>query len=132
MKNNTNIYDVDMNLIRKAGDNHPFTIEEVEKMIEDLSKKIQDEPEKEIYRVYMNNAQKWLRHMYENMSREELEKKIAELNGSFEEAKKTESEAESAKLDAISEAMEKLKAEYEEENEVQEESIQHEDDEEVK
>lgn len=40
MNNYTNIYDIDGNIIRKAGDNHRFTIEEVEKLVDDLTAKV--------------------------------------------------------------------------------------------
>lgn len=39
MKVDSNIYDIDGNLIRKAGDTHKFTVEEVEKLVDDLTKK---------------------------------------------------------------------------------------------
>lgn len=45
MKNYSNIYDVDGNIVRKAGDNHKFTIEEVEKLVDDLTQKVQENPE---------------------------------------------------------------------------------------
>jgi hypothetical protein len=40
MNNYTNIYDIDGNIIRKADDNHRFTIEEVEKLVDDLTAKV--------------------------------------------------------------------------------------------
>lgn len=61
----SNLYDVDGNLIRKAPLKN-YTVEEVEKLVDDLSKKVEANPDKEIYRVYLNNAVKYLRWMYEN------------------------------------------------------------------
>lgn len=40
MKNNTNIYDVDGEIIRAAGDNHRFTIEEAQSKIKYYREKI--------------------------------------------------------------------------------------------
>lgn len=116
MKNETNIYDVDGNIIRKAGDNHKFTIEEVEKLVDDLTKKVQDNPDNQVYKVYLNNAHKWLYNMYNNMSTKEIQERISALQNNIQEAKDDINEAEKQQLDAISEAMEQLKAEYDKEN----------------
>lgn len=115
MKNETNIYDIDGNIIRKAGDNHKFTIEEMEKMVDDLTEKVRQNPDNQVYKVYLNNAQAWLYNMYNNMSTEELTKRLSILQDSINEAKSEESEAEKEQLDKISEAMEQLKSEYEKE-----------------
>ena len=112
MKNETNIYDIDGNIIRKAGDNHKFTIEEIEKLVDDLTEKVRQNPENQVYKVYLNNAQAYLYNMYNHMSTEDLAKRISVLQDSINEAKSDESEAEKQQLDAISEAMEQLKAEY--------------------
>lgn len=45
MKNETNIYDIDGNIIRKAGDNHKFTLSEVEKLVDDLTEKVRQNPD---------------------------------------------------------------------------------------
>ena len=115
MKNYTNIYDVDGNIIRKAGDTHKFTIEEVEKLVDDLTKKVQENPENEVYKVYLNNAHKWLYNMYNNMSTKEITERISALQNNIQEAKNDINDAEKQQLDAISEAMEQLKAEYDRE-----------------
>lgn len=60
MKNNSNIYDIDGNIIRKAGDNHKFTIEEVEKLVDDLTEKVKQNPDNDVYKVYLNNANRYL------------------------------------------------------------------------
>lgn len=115
MKNETNIYDIDGNIIRKAGDNHKFTIEEIEKLVDDLTEKVRQNPDNQVYKVYLNNAQAWLYNMYNNMSTEELSKRLTILQDSINEAKSEESEAEKGQLNKISEAMEQLKSEYEKE-----------------
>lgn len=117
MNNYTNIYDIDGNIIRKAGDNHKFTIEEVEKLVDDLTKKVQENPDNQVYKVYLNNAHKWLYNMYNNMSTKEIQERISALQNNIQEAKDDINEAEKEQLDTISEAMEQLKAEYDKENE---------------
>lgn len=114
MKNDTNIYDIDGNLIRKAGDTHKFTLEEVEKMVDDLTEKVKNNPDKEIYRVYLNNAQKWLFNMYNNMDKDELFKRLSVLQNAINDAKTEQNETEQQKLQEINEAVEQLKQEYEE------------------
>lgn len=114
MKNDTNIYDIDGNLIRKAGDTHKFTLEEVEKMVDDLTEKVKNNPDKEIYRVYLNNAQKWLFNMYNNMDKDELFKRLSVLQNAINDAKTEQNETEQQKLQEINDAVEQLKQEYEE------------------
>lgn len=47
MKNNTNIYDIDGEIIRPAGDNHHFTIDEAKEKIQVYQAKIKELTEKE-------------------------------------------------------------------------------------
>lgn len=123
MKNDTNIYDIDGNLIRKAGDTHKFTLEEVEKMVDDLTEKVKNNPDKEIYRVYLNNAQKWLFNMYNNMNKDELVKRLSVLQNAINDAKTEQNEAEQQKLQEINDAVEQLKQECEEKPIVMDEYI---------
>ena len=111
----SNIYDIDGNIIRRA-DQGKFTLEEVEKLVDDLTEKVQNNPDNEVYKVYLNNAQKWLMHMYDNMSKKDIMKRLSILKNSAEDAKKAQNDAEQAKLDEISKAMEELKAEYDKED----------------
>lgn len=112
MNNYTNIYDIDGNIIRKAGDNHKFTVEEVEKLVDELTEKVQKNPDNQVYKVYLNNAHKWLYNMYNSMSTEDIKARISALQNNIQDAKNDLNEAEKQQLDAISEAMEQLKAEY--------------------
>ena len=112
MKNDTNIYDIDGNIIRKAGDNHRFTIEEVEKMVDDLTEKVKENPENDVYKVYLDNAHKWLMYMYNNMSKEDIAKRLSVLQNSINESKSKVNEAERQQIVEITAAMEQLKAEY--------------------
>lgn len=113
MKNYTNIYDIDGNLIRKAGDNHKFTLDEVEKMVDDLAKKVQDNPDNKVYKVYLNNANAHLFNMYNSMHPEELQKRLTTLQDSIQKAKDMLSEEEKANIDKINEHIDELKHKYE-------------------
>lgn len=110
---NANLYDIDGNLISKA----PLkskTIEEVEQLVDELTKKVQDNPENEVYKVYLNNAQSFLFGMYNHMSKEDLISRISALQSSVEKAKSEVNEAEQAKLEETNKALEELKNSYEE------------------
>lgn len=115
MSKYSNIYDIDGNLIRKA-DEGPFSIEETEELIKNLTKKVEENPDNEVYKVYLTNAQKWLTKLYTENSIELLKKRITE-------AKEAQNEAEKAELDQITEAMEQLKAEYDAEPTTQEDML---------
>ena len=53
----SNIYDIDGELIRR-GDQGAFTLEETEELADKLTKKVQENPDNQVYKVYLNNAQK--------------------------------------------------------------------------
>ena len=112
----SNIYDIDGNIIRRA-DQGPFTIEETEQLVDDLVKKVQEHPDNQVYKVYLNNAQKWLSMLYNNMSKEDLMKRLNLIKDSVEEAKSAASEAEQKQLEEISNAMDELKKQYDSEPE---------------
>ena len=114
MNNYTNIYDVDGNIIRKAGDNHKFTLEEVEKLVDDLTEKVRQNPDNQVYKVYLNNAQKWLFNMYNNMSTEDLKKRISLLQDTIQEGKDNANELEQKNLEEINKIMDEFKAQYDE------------------
>lgn len=115
MKNYTNIYDIDGNLIRKAGDTHKFTIEEVEKMVDDLTEKVRNNPENKVYKVYLNNAHKWLFKMYNEMSTEDIAKRLSILQDSIQEAKDSINEAEQEQLSELNKTIDDLKEQYDKE-----------------
>lgn len=126
MNNYTNIYDVDGNIIRKAGDNHKFTLEEVEKLVDDLTEKVRQNPDNQVYKVYLNNAQKWLFNMYNNMSTEDLKKRISLLQNTIQDAKDNANELEQKNLEEVNKIMDEFKAQYDEkpeENERDKEDI---------
>lgn len=121
MNNYTNIYDVDGNIIRKAGDNHKFTLEEVEKLVDDLTEKVRQNPDNQVYKVYLNNAQKWLFNMYNNMSTEDLKQRISLLQNTIQDAKDDANELEQKNLEEINKIMDEFKAQYDEKPENNEE-----------
>ena len=107
----SNLYDIDGNIINKAPQ-HTYTLEETEKLVDDLTKKVQENPENEVYKVYLNNAQKWLYKLYNEMSREDLMKRLNLVKDSVQDAKDEINEAKQKELDEINKAVEELKKEY--------------------
>ena len=107
----SNLYDIDGNIINKSPQ-HTFTLEETEQLVDDLSKKVQENPDNEVYKVYLANAQKWLYKLYNEMSREELMKRMNFITDSVQNAKNEVNEAEQKEIDEINKAVEELKKEY--------------------
>lgn len=105
---NANLYDIDGNLISKAPLQNK-SIDEVEKLIDELTKKVQDNPDNEVYKVYLNNAQSFLFGMYNNMNREDLMKRLSVLQDSIQTAKDEANDAEKQRLDDANRALEELK-----------------------
>ena len=108
----SNLYDIDGNIINPAPQ-HTFTLEETEQLVDDLTKKVQENPDNETYKVYLANAQKWLYKLYNEMSREDLMKRMNFITDSLQNAKDEVNEAEQAKIEEINKAVEELKDEYE-------------------
>ena len=108
MKNNTNIYDIDGEIIRKAGDNHQFTIEEAQERIDKYTKKIEEIDKNDskipVYQNYIANLRKYILNLYSMMTPDQI-KSIFESNTTKET---TESE--------INTALNELKEEIEEES----------------
>lgn len=115
MSKYSNLYDIDGNIINKAPQ-HTFTIDEVEQLVDDLTKKVQENPDNNTYKVYLSNAQKWLMGMYNNMDRNELLKRMSFVQDSIKNAKLEAAVAEKSVLDKMRSTMEELKAEYDKEN----------------
>lgn len=107
----SNLYDIDGNIINKSPQ-HTFTLEETEQLVDDLTKKVQENPDNEVYKVYLANAQKWLYKLYNEMSREELMKRMNFVTDSIQNAKDEVNEAEQKEIDEINKAVEELKKEY--------------------
>lgn len=77
MKNNSNIYDIDGELIRGIDDTHEWTIEEVQKKMENYRKKRDELPENDpktaVYNTYLRNLGNYLVSLYVNAPKPELE-----------------------------------------------------------
>ena len=112
----SNLYDIDGNIINKAPQ-HRFTLDETEELVDKLTKKVEENPDNEVYKVYLNNAQKWLFKLYNEMSREDLMKRLDLIKNTVEEAKNDATEAEQNVLEQINKAAEELKKEYDNESE---------------
>ena len=107
----SNLYDIDGNIINKSPQ-HTYTLEETEKLVDDLTKKVEENPDNQVYKVYLNNAQKWLFKLYNEMSREDLMKRMSFVKNSIDTAKEQATEAEQKQLEEINKAMEELKEEF--------------------
>lgn len=84
MKNNTNIYDIDGDLIRPAGDTHKMTIEEAQKRMEHYRKKLSEIKETDkkaiYYATYMRNLSNYLMQQYMSMPQDKLQQLIDKHN----------------------------------------------------
>ena len=109
---NANLYDIDGNLISEAPLKNK-TIKEVEDLVDNLTKKVEENPDNEVYKVYLNNAQSFLFGMYNGMSKEDLISRISALQNSVEKAKEEVNEAEQAALEETNKALDELKEAYE-------------------
>lgn len=107
----SNLYDIDGNIINKSPQ-HTMTLEEVEELVDKLTKKVEENPDNEVYKVYLNNAQKWLMHMYDGMSRQDLFKRLNLVQNQVQDAKDNATEQEQNVLDQINKSMEELKEAY--------------------
>lgn len=59
----SNLYDINGELIKHSPVTD-FTIEETEKLVDDLAKKVEENPNNQMYKVYLNNASQWLYGLY--------------------------------------------------------------------
>lgn len=119
----SNLYDIDGNIINKSPQ-HKYTLEEVEELVDNLTKKVQENPENEVYKVYLSNAQKWLMHMYDNMSREDLMQRLSLVKDSVQKAKDEASESEQKQIDEINKIMEDFKKQYDNDEIVMDEYVE--------
>lgn len=107
MTNNTNIYDIDGEMIRNAGDNHHFTVDEIKNLIDKYNKKIEeckDEEKRKMYETYVRNLTSSLINEYKQMPVEKLM-----------EAIKTASTKDENLDEKVKQAIEELKNDIEEE-----------------
>ena len=111
----SNLYDIDGNIINKSPQ-HRFTLDETEALVDKLAKQVEENPDNEVYKVYLNNAQKWLFKLYNEMSREDLIKRLDLVKNSVEEAKDNATAKEQEVLEQINKAAEELKEAYDNES----------------
>lgn len=104
----TNIYDIDGEIIRKAGDNHKFTVEEASNKIEYYRKKLEEvgenSPKAVYYATYMRNLSQYIMTLYSKMTPKELSEMV-------EKAKKQENLNQQ-----IKDALDELKKDLPEDN----------------
>lgn len=111
-----NIYDKDGNLVRKVNEKtgmlDNYTLEEVEELVDELTKKVQENPENIEYKTQLNNTQAFLFNMYNHMSKEDLSKRLSVLQNAIDSAKDKANEADKVALDHANEQLETLKNAY--------------------
>ena len=80
MKNESNIYDIDGNLIRNIDDTHKWTVKEAREKIEYYRKKIEEIGENNeksrIYVDYIRNLSKYILDLYSKMTPKELTEEL--------------------------------------------------------
>lgn len=68
MKNKSNIYDIDGNLIRPIDDDKHMSVEEAEKRVKSYQDKLKDlednDPKAAIYNTYLQNLQRYILNYY--------------------------------------------------------------------
>ena len=118
MTTNSNIYDIDGELLRSIDDTSDLTIDEAQKRIEQYQKKLNELSEKEpnnpklsIYNTYIKNLQSYIFNQYilhpelmpkvEHTTQEQIQKAMEDLKAEVEaeEAKETKMEPVSDETD---------------------------------
>lgn len=101
MKSNTNIYDIDGNILRKAGDTEELSITEAQNRVKDYQEKIKELSENEgdkhkisVYQTYIDNLQRYIMNYYinhpelmnslHNTTQDEIQKAMKELKAEVE------------------------------------------------
>lgn len=111
----SNLYDIDGNIINKAPQ-HTFTLDEVEKLVDDLTEKVKNNPDNNTYKVYLNNAQKWLFKMYNSMNTDDLMKRINLIQDTVNKGKSDANDIEQKNIEEINKIMDEFKKQYDEED----------------
>lgn len=116
MKNNTNIYDIDNELIREAGDFHKWTLEETQEKLKKYNEKIEElekndpkSPKLAAYRTYILNLNRYIWSLYSNMTPTQLKDML--------KAQETKENVEEQVKNAINELKKEVENETEEEDE---------------
>lgn len=112
MKNYSNIYDIDGNLIRSAGDNHKFNIEDIKKRIDYYYKKYEEldekDPKKAVYSTYLRNLNNYMLSLYSEMPKNKKIELQEQINKAIEELKKDVEDDGTAEADTTDEIQESI------------------------
>lgn len=77
MKNNSNIYDIDGELIRAFDDTHKFTVKEAQEKAKYYTEKLgqidENDPKAATYVTYIKNLNRYIMELYSKMSPKELQ-----------------------------------------------------------
>lgn len=103
-----NLYDYEGNLIEK-GPLKNKSLTEIEQLVDNLTVKVKDDPDNKVYKVYLNNAQKFLFAMYNGMNREQLMERLSALQDAIAKAKEEVKDIDDANLKAANDALDELK-----------------------
>lgn len=84
MKNDTNIYDIDGEILRKAGDNEKMTLEEAENRIKKYKEKLEEldenDPKAAIYTDYIKNLNGYIIQLYSTTNKQDFIDKINKIS----------------------------------------------------
>lgn len=126
MKNNSNIYDTDGEILRESGNTEELTLEEAQKRLESYQKKLNELAEKEpnsqklsVYNTYIKNLQSYIFNYYllhpelmkwaNKTTQDEIQKAMEDLKKDVEkEEKETVMESISNEMDEYVEPIEEI------------------------
>lgn len=126
MKNNSNIYDIDGEILRESGNTEELTLEEAQKRLESYQKKLNELAEKEpnsqklsVYNTYIKNLQSYIFNYYllhpelmkwmNKTTQDEIQKAMDDLKKDVEEEEKeTVMESISNEMDEYVEPIEEI------------------------
>lgn len=126
MKNNSNIYDIDGEILRESGNTEELTLEEAQKRLDSYQKKLNELAEKEsnsqklsVYNTYIKNLQSYIFNYYllhpelmkwaNKTTQDEIQKAMEDLKKDVEEEEKeTVTESISDEMDEYVEPIEEI------------------------
>ena len=126
MKNKSNIYDIDGEILRESGNTEELTLEEAQKRLDSYQKKLNELAEKEsnsqklsVYNTYIKNLQSYIFNYYllhpelmkwaNKTTQDEIQKAMEDLKKDVEEEEKeTVTESISDEMDEYVEPIEEI------------------------
>lgn len=126
MKNDSNIYDIDGEILRESGNTEELTLEEAQKRLDSYQKKLNELAEKEpnspklsVYNTYIKNLQSYvfnyyllhpeLMQQFSKTTQDEIQKAMDDLKNEVEaEEKETVMESISNEMDEYVEPIEEI------------------------